>query len=83
MADALKVNTSVQEIDLRCEWCGWRLPSVHACVAAVRLTKCMCVCVYLYACVVYVSESHRRCRSHSCGGGTEGEHQCAEDRPFQ
>ena len=51
VAEALKVNTSVLKIDLRGEWCWRCLPSVH--VAAVRLTEY--VCVFLYACVVYVS----------------------------
>ena len=36
MAEALKVNISVQKIYLRCEWC-W------VCTVVVRLTKCVCV----------------------------------------
>ena len=31
VAEALKVNTSVLEIDLCCECCWWCLPCVHAC----------------------------------------------------
>ena len=42
VAEALKVNTSVLEIDLYGEWCWWCLPSVH--VAAVVLTQYVCVC---------------------------------------
>ena len=46
MAEALKVNTSVQKIDLSSEWCWCSLPSVHV---VVVLTKCVCVCVLVCA----------------------------------
>ena len=50
VAEALKVNTSVQEIDLCGEGCWRNLPSVHACGSSEAYQ----VCVYLYACVVCV-----------------------------
>ena len=40
VAEALKVNTSVQEINLSGEWCWCSLPSVHV---VVVLTKYVCV----------------------------------------
>ena len=42
VAEALKVNTSVQRIDIYGEWCWWCLPSVH--VGVVVLTPRVCVC---------------------------------------
>ena len=41
MAEALKVNTTVQKVDLDSEWCWCSLPNVHV---VVVLTKCVCVC---------------------------------------
>ena len=65
VAEALKVNTTVQKIGLFSEWCGWCFAKCVACGSGAHQFVCARQC-------------HGRYRSHSGGGGPEGEHQCAE-----
>ena len=47
VAEALKVNTSVQEIELMGELCWCSLPSVHVVVGCLpSVCVCPCVCVW-------------------------------------